>query len=265
MLPDVYSREIGTGTPLVLLHGFGVDHRILLPLDPTFERAGGWRRIYLDLPGATGTPIGAVESAADVAHAVQDEITIRLGDEPFAILGNSFGGMIARQVAHRLRPQVLGLATMAGLFVSDHSRRTVPEKTVIRTSPEALRTAGTASDGYAEMAVIQSVENAQAFLDYVLPGLDGADQAALERISARYDLPQGPEARHADPFTQPSLHITAKQDQVVGFQDAWAQIEHYPRATFAVLDAAGHNVHLDQPTLTAALITDWLQRIREAA
>lgn len=261
----MYAREIGNGTPLVLLHGFGVDHRILLPLDPTFERATGWRRIYLDLPGATRTPIGGVESTADVAQAVQEEITTLLGEEPFAILGNSFGGMIARQVAHRLRSQVLGLATLAGLFVTDDSRRNVPAKTVIRTSPEALLAAGTASEGYAEMAVIQSVDNVQAFLDYVLPGLDGADQAALERISARYDLPQEPEAVHAAPFTQPSLHITARQDQVVGYQDAWAQLEHYPRATFAVLDAAGHNVHLDQPALTAALITDWLQRIRESA
>lgn len=259
----MYAREIGTGTALVLLHGFGVDHRILLPLDPTFERAGGWRRIYIDLPGATRTPIGDVESTADVAHAVQEEITARLGEEPFAILGNSFGGMIARQVAHCLRSQVLGLATVAGAFVPDHPRRTVPEKTVIRTSPGALLTAGAAAEGYTEMAVVQSVDNAQAFLDYVLPGLDGADQNALARISARYSLPQEPEAAHTAPFTQPSLHITAKQDQVVGYQDAWAQLEHYPRATFAALDAAGHNVHLDQPIVTAALITDWLQRMRE--
>ena len=260
----MYSREIGTGTPVVLLHGFGVDHRILLPLDPTFDGAGGWRRIYLDLPGATGTPIGAVESAADVADAVCAEITRRLGDEPFAILGNSFGGMIARQVAHQLRPRVLGLATLAGVFVPEHGRRTVPDKTVLSSSPAALHTAGVASDGYAEMAVVQSTDNARAFLDYVLPGLDGADQAALERIAARYALPQEPEVAHAEPFTQPSLHITAKQDHVVGFQDSWARIEHYPRATFAALDGAGHNVHLDQPALTAALLTDWLQRMRRA-
>lgn len=36
---------------------------------------------------------------------------------------------------------------------------------------------------------------------------------------------------------------------------------HYPRGSFVVLDAAGHNVHLEQPEVTAALVRDWLARI----
>jgi hypothetical protein len=30
----MHVLERGAGAPLVLLHGFSVDHRILLPLDP---------------------------------------------------------------------------------------------------------------------------------------------------------------------------------------------------------------------------------------
>lgn len=30
----------------------------------------------------------------------------------------------------------------------------------------------------------------------------------------------------------------------------------------AVLDAAGHNLHLDRPPLVAALLADWLDRVR---
>jgi pimeloyl-ACP methyl ester carboxylesterase len=57
------------------------------------------------------------------------------------------------------------------------------------------------------------------------------------------------------------LFITGKQDQIVGYQDAWNRLEHYPRASFAVLDAAGHNVHLERQLLVEALIRDWLNRI----
>jgi len=50
---------------------------------------------------------------------------------------------------------------------------------------------------------------------------------------------------------------------VVGYSDAWRRIEHYPRASFAVLDAAGHNILSEQDDLCAALVADWLRRIRQ--
>lgn len=261
---DVHVIERGSGTPLVLVHGHGLDHRSLLPLDPVVEAAGGWRRLHLDLPGTAGTPIGDVASTQDVVDAVLAELGRRLGDEPFAVLGMSFGGMVARQVAHVLRPRVLGLATLAGVFVAEHARRAVPPATVLRTDPAALALAGAAADDYAELAVVQGVENARAFLEHLQPGIAGADDAGLARIAARYALEREPEDAYPEPFTQPALVLTARQDQVVGYADAWARVEHYPRATFVVLDAAGHHAHLDRPALTAALVADWLERVRAA-
>jgi pimeloyl-ACP methyl ester carboxylesterase len=258
----VFAHEAGSGTPVVLLHGFGLDHRSLLPLEPTFERSGRWRRIYLDLPGATGTPAAAVGSTQQVANAVLAEITGRLGDEPFAVLGNSFGGMIARFVAHELRPQVLGLATVAGVFVAPHDERDVPSRTVLRDEPLIAPILGAALDSYREDAVVESIDGAREFLQHLLPGIEGADSAALERISAHYSLDREPEQVHPEPFMQPTLHLTGRQDHVVGYSDAWNRIEHYPRASFATLDAAGHNLLFEQASLCSALIADWLERIR---
>ena len=255
-------HEIGSGTPLVLLHGFGVDHRILLPLEPALEHAGGWRRIYFDLPGATRSPDDLVSSTQEIAAAVMAEVRSRVGDEPFAILGNSFGAMIARYIAHELRSQVLGLATLAGVFVPQHDDRTVPARVVLHQDPRVVAILGDALDDYREMAVVESPHSAQAFLEYVLPGVRGAHHSALERVAGSYALTQHPEDVHPTPFLQPSLHITGRQDQVVGYRDAWGRIEHYPRATFVTIDGAGHNAHLEQPEVCAALVNDWLARIR---
>jgi pimeloyl-ACP methyl ester carboxylesterase len=258
----VFAHETGTGVPVVLVHGFGLDHRSLLPLDPAFERSGGWRRIYLDLPGATGSPATGVSSSQEVADAVLGEIRARVGDEPFAVLGASFGGMIARYVAHELRPQVLGLATLAGVFIAPHAERTVPPRTVLRQDPQIEQLLGEALDQYREDAVVESADDARAFLRYVRPGLAGADQTALERIAKNYSLDHEPEDAHPEPFTAPTLHITGRQDDVVGYADAWSRIGHYPRASFAALDAAGHNILFEQRELCSTLLTEWLQRIR---
>jgi len=245
--------ERGTGTPVVLLHGFGVDHHILLPLDHTFA---GWRRLYVDLPGSGRTPIGDVASTQDVVRVVTDEIKRRVGDRPFAIVGNSFGGIVARHVAHELREQVIGLAILAGVFIAEHGRRTVPPKTVLVTDPTT-----TGGEDYAELAVVQSEANARAFIDHVQPGLRAADSEGLARVAARYSLDREPEDVWPEPFDRPCLVVTGRQDHVVGYSDAWAQLEHYPRATFVTLDAAGHNVHLDRPSVVDALLADWLERV----
>lgn len=247
--------------PLVMVHGFGVDHRILLPLDDAFAAAGEWRRLYVDLPGATRTPVGEVASANDVADALIAEIRVRVGDEPFAILGNSFGGMIARHVAHELRDQVRGLATVAGVFEPRHAVRRRPERTVLHVDDAAVAAIGDQGASFREGAVVESDATARAFADFVAPGLAGADQSALARIARRYAIDPVPEDAHPAPFRHPSLHITGRQDEVVGYLDALARTEHYPRGTFVVVDAAGHNVHLEQPALCAALVTDWLRRV----
>lgn len=248
---------------MVLLHGFGLDHRSLLPLEPTLERSGQWRRIYLDLPGAGGSPVDTIHSTQEVADAVVRELLTRLGDEPFAILGSSFGGMIARYVAHELRTQILGLATVAGVFVAPHDQRNVPPRTVLAREPLIEPILGGAVEQYRQDAVVESTDDARAFMQFVLPGIEGADKHALDRIARSYLLDSEPEVAHPEPFLQPSLHITGRQDDVVGYRDAWNRIDHYPRASFAALDAAGHNILFEQAGLCSALVADWLARIAQ--
>jgi pimeloyl-ACP methyl ester carboxylesterase len=67
----------------------------------------------------------------------------------------------------------------------------------------------------------------------------------------------------AEPFLSPTLILTGRQDHWWGYQDAWTILENYPRATFAVLDRAGHAVWVEQEDLVTALIREWLDRVEE--
>ncbi|HXQ35640.1 MAG TPA: alpha/beta hydrolase, partial [Anaerolineales bacterium] len=66
----------------------------------------------------------------------------------------------------------------------------------------------------------------------------------------------------AEPFTGPSLIIAGRQDGVVGYRDAWNILEKYPRASYVVLDRAGHPLE-DSSELVNVLIKEWLDRIKE--
>lgn len=257
--------ERGTGTPVVLIHGAGVDHRILLPLEPVFEASGGWRRLYVDLPGMGRSPVGDVASSDDMADAVLREVRERLGDEPFAVVGNSYGAMMARRLVAELPGQVLGLATIAGVFVASHAERTAPPRTVLHEEPGLLDDVDPAvAEGYAAIAVVQSREGLESYERYVHPGVLATDAVGLERVGAHYAFAVEPEDT-APPFTGPSLFLCGRQDDVVGYTDAWDRLEHYPHASLVVLDRAGHNVLLEQPEQSHAAIADWLDRVRRPA
>lgn len=260
----VIAQILGEGLPLVVIHGFGVDHRIMLPLEDAIDESG-WQRIYIDLPWAVGNADTNVSSANHVAEGVLDDIRDYLGGRHFAVIGNSFGGMIARHVAHVLRNQVLGLATLAGVYEPTHQARSLPRRRVIREDPSVLALAGPVRDDYEEMTVVQSEATLEAFTRYALPGLRGANQTILERVAAEYALSVEPEVAHPAPFEAPSLHLFGRQDHVTGYEDGLKLRNHYVRGTYAVLDAAGHNAHLERPDLTAALVKDWLLRTRAAA
>ncbi len=257
------AHTSGEGTPLVVVHGFAVDHRIMLPLEEMVAERP-WRRVYLDLPWAEAAEDTGVASPRELADAVVEEVRAIADEGPFAVVGNSFGAMVARHVAHELRAQCVGLATLAGVFEMDHARRVLPERQVVRPDAGVLDAAADAREDFAEMAVLQTPAAFRAFVRHVLPGVRGADQAVLERLGERYADAPTPEAGAA-PFDAPSLHVLGRQDHVVGFEDGTALRQHYTRGSFAILDGTGHNLHLERPALVGALVGDWLDRVELSA
>lgn len=256
--------ERGTGTPVVFFHGFGPDHRSLLPFDPVFERHGGWRRIYPDLPGMGRTPAGSdLYGTEAVARTAATFVRERVGANPFALVGNSYGGVIARRLARDYRSQVLGLCLIAPVTVAETADRILPKRQVVKADPELLRSLPTGiGEMYSQVSVEQNRANFDAFAEYVVPGAEVADQEALARIRAAYALAVEPEVVDPEPFDRPTLFITGRQDHIVGYADAWALQDNYLRATFLVLDAAGHLVQFEKPEMIVAAIEDWLTRMR---
>jgi pimeloyl-ACP methyl ester carboxylesterase len=260
--PHVVRR--GRGRPLLLIHGNAVDHRLLLPLDDALDRAGGWERIYLDLPGCGQTPpLEAPGGLPQVADWLLEVVPELVGGQPYALLGNSMGGLLARSVAAAAPEQILGLALLCPVVDPVHARRHVPEQTVLQRNPTLLAELDPQDrDDYAALAVVQSATTWRAFRDHALPGVRAANLRAMARLARAYDLPV-PE-RPGSALERPAVVLTGRQDHVVGYEDQVGLLAHYPRATCAVLDRAGHNAHLDQPELVAAHLTEWLGRIAVA-
>jgi len=260
-LPALNVVEHGSGRPLLALHGFPVDHRLMTGcLEPLFGAEEPIRRIYPDLPGLGASPGDGVSSTSDVLERVDAFIDEAIGDEPFLLVGESYGGYLSRALVRRRRAQVLGLALVCPSVVAEASARDVPGREVRRPDPDLIASLDPAEAAeFTDIAVVESAETLEHFRAEVAPGLAAGDADAIARIRTDYGLEEPIE--RGEPITVPTLIVAGRQDGVVGYREQWQLVEHYPHATFAVLDVAGHNLQFERPELFGALVRDWLDRV----
>lgn len=263
MSPGTFFVRRGEGMPLVVIHGNGVDHRLLLPLDECFGD-GRWERLYLDLPGFGRTPPRSeIAGLPDLAEWLVTTVRELVGERPFALLANSLGALLARHVAAQMEEQVTGLALIAPVVDPDPSRRTLAAFSVVQRDEALLkRMTNDDREEFTGIAARQTAESWEAFRDHALPGIRAADPETMVRLSRRYFLEEVPEDISA-PFERPTVIVTGKQDHIVGYADQFHLLHHYSAATYAVLDGAGHNVHLEQPAAVSRLLRDWARHVQE--
>lgn len=256
----LHQVSYGDGVPVLALHGWSPDHRLMTGcLEPIFAELPGYRRLYPDLPGMGQSPAGDIDSSDGILAAVNAFVDEQIGAEPFLLIGESYGGYLARALVRERPDQVLGLALICPIGREvENAKRTVPEHVVLRTEPGVLESLEEGED-FTELAVVQTAAALAAYRKDVAPGLAAADTVALDRILEKRELSIDPESGPA--YLRPTVIVCGRQDSVTGFEDVYPLLPHYPRATFAVLDVAGHNLQLEQPGLFGALIREWLERV----
>jgi pimeloyl-ACP methyl ester carboxylesterase len=250
----VHYVEHGTGRPVLVLHGAGVDHREAEAcFEPVFDGVAGLRRIYPDLPGMGRTIAPeSLRSADDVLQVLLSFADQRSGGTEYLLIGHSAGGYYAQAIAARRPGQVAGLALVCPLLPGV---REVAEHRVVAGSAEL------GDQGFRSYFVIQTPEMLQRYERYVAPAAKLVDQAALERIGQRWELTPD----HAPAYAGPTVVVAGRLDATVGYAAATDLLDHYPHASLAVVDNAGHALPHEQPELLRALLVEWLARVERTS
>lgn len=264
----VHYEVYGAGKPIIVLPGWSLNTRLTAhEAEPYFRGREGWKRIYIDPPGHGKTPgkdwITGQDQILEVVLSCIDKV---IAGQRFSLLGFSLGSYLARGV-RRFRGEFIdGLAMIVPAIIADDAKRTVPPYEVLVEDPSVRGELAPAESDLYDMAVVHT----RKWLDYQrsfpeLSEQEMGDAAFLSRIREQperyafsFDVDDVPE-----PFPGPALIITGRQDAVVGYRDAWNILEKYPRATYVVLDRAGHLLE-DKQDLVNVLINDWLDRVEES-
>jgi pimeloyl-ACP methyl ester carboxylesterase len=234
-------------------------------LEPIFRKRSGWKRFYLDLPG-TGKTEGNewITSSDQMLDVVTDFIETAIPGQRFALAGSSYGAYLARGIIHRNPALVDGLLMICPTITPDQATRSVPPHVTLVRDAELMDGLEPSQRGLFEsFAVVQTRRTWERTREEVIVGLEAADRGFLSRLQAEgcafsFDVDDV-----SVPFEKPALILVGRQDSMVGYGDAWGILENYPRATFAVLDRAGHNLPIEQDELFTALVGEWLDRMEE--
>lgn len=250
----------GSGTPLLMVHGWGVDRRLLTGcMEPLFGPDDPWLRIYPDLPGRGGTPAHpSVDSAEATAELLVDLMDAVAPGQRYAVVGESWGGHVARGVLAR-RPDLLGMALVcpavrSGVADVDPPQAVVRDEDLLAELSEGQRQA------FAEFHAVLTRRVWERTRVEIDPGVTSADQTYLEEVL-------GPRRQLEDDTATtdaPVLVLAGRQDAVVGYREQWDLAQRFPHATFAAIDAAGHNLQIEQPEVFEALVRAWLARLSPA-
>lgn len=244
--PDlvVTVRESGAGSPVLLLHGAAGPASITALAEHLATR---YRVIVPVHPGWNGTPHPEqLGSVADLAEAYLTLLDV-LGSGPAAVLGSSFGGWIATEMALRGQGRLIDqliLMNALGPTVPGHPV-TVPGP-ARDSAPQHART-GTQSGQPAA------------------PSRRGPSPAALASLRA-YTGPdmQDPNLlARLNGFRFPVLVLWGENDPVADQAYGRAYADAFPHARFALVPGAGHIPTREQPEATFTILDGFLTRVTD--
>jgi len=253
---ELYVEIRGAGPPLLLVHGFPLDHSMWAGQLDTLS--SDFQIIAPDLRGfgrsdATGGTVFMEQFADDLAELLQ----VMGIDRPIAFCGLSMGGYIAWQFwrRHGERLQSLILCdTRAVADPKDVARGRGIAATQVEVDGPANLSATMIPKLFADRTRQQHPELVEQIKRVMISSAPEGVAAALRGMAARPDM-----AGELPQINVPTLVICGQQDVISPSQEMRDIAGSMPNAVFVEIANAGHMAPLEQPGAVNSAIREFLQ------
>ena len=262
---SLYERRVGSGPPVVMLHGGpGASHDYLRP---GFDRlAQGRELVYYDQRGGGRSPVGRDVSVGWREHVADlDALREQWGLERLTICGYSWGGLLAMlySVTHPTRVEQLALISPAPAwrearqeFEDTFAQRNLDP--ALQAERARLRESGLReSDPEAyqrrlfELSVVPYFVDPAKVRELTPFRIVGRTQQEVWSSLGEYDL--RPELGRLD---VPALVLHGREDVIP--YEASETVAHLLKAEWHLLSPCGHCPHVEQPEAFARAVGGFL-------
>lgn len=251
---QLYSRDVGSGTPLVLLHAFPLSSAMWLAQRDAL--AARFRVVTPDLRGFGGSALGTAEPSVDV---MADDVAALLdakGVDRAVVGGLSMGGYVTLAFCRRHPERVLGVILAGTKATADtEAARAARLRTAERL--EADKSVDVLLEELLPRLVGPTTMRQRALVYGRVRGLVQSAPAAAAAWAQRAMAARPDAVSALAEMRAPALVVHGDEDEISTEDDARTMAGALPNAEFTVIPGSGHLTAVEQPRLFNDVVAEF--------
>lgn len=250
---DLFFEETGRGFPIILLHGYPLDHSIWHPLARLMENYA-----WLIMPDLRGQGKSPVTEGVYTMRAMADDIKELMDDlkvEQAVLAGHSMGGFVALSFAQNYPEKLAGLALVTSHCFADDE---VKEKSRLETASRVEQTGQVDFVMDSMITSLTAIPSIQEELKILImkanpKGLAGVLRGMAQRTSSCETL---------QTIKKPAVIIAGGKDKFIPLERSREMAAMIKDEWLEIIPEAGHVPMLETPSVLANILRSFLQKVK---
>ena len=251
-MQDIFSEDIGSGTPLVLVHGFLGSSDMWNPQIKFFK--DNFRVIAPALPGfGKSNAIDSCDSIKCMANVILNLLE-KKEIKNFNLLGHSMGGMIVQEMTKLADEKILKL-----ICYGTGPRGNIPGRfETIDQSREKLKIDGLKVTAN-RIAKTWFIDKDRAKYFHLCD--EAGKQTSIEATdNGLIAMKNWNGIENLKNIKNETLIIWGNQDKAYNFNQVETLSNNIPNSDLKIIDGCSHNVHLEKPDEFNIIVEEFLKR-----
>ena len=251
-MQDIFVDDYGSGTPLVLVHGFLGSTDMWKPQIEHFKK--NFRILTPALPGfGKSNKVKSCDSIECMAKAILNSLKIRQV-EKFNLLGHSMGGMIVQEMTRLASDKILKL-----VCYGTSPRGNIPGRfETIDESREKLKMNGLEATAN-RIAKTWFINEDKAKYFYLCE--NAGKQTSLEATdNGLIAMKNWSGINNLKNIKNETLIIWGDQDRAYNYSQVETLKNNISNSSLKIINGCSHNVHLEKPDEFNNCVSDFLKK-----
>tara|TARA_B110000114_G_C15016046_1_gene366891 strand:- start:45 stop:803 length:759 start_codon:yes stop_codon:yes gene_type:complete len=252
-MQDIFAEDIGSGIPLVLVHGFLGSSDMWKPQIEFFK--DNYRIIVPALPGfGKSSYIKPCDSIQCMAKSVLDSLE-KKEIKSFNLLGHSMGGMIVQEIAKLAGEKILKLICYGTGAIGN-----IPGRfETIDQSRKNLKIYGL-KNTVNRIAKTWFIEENKAKYFYLCE--EAGKQTSIEAAdNGLVAMKNWNGIKNLKYIKNKTLIVWGDQDKAYNFNQVEILYDNIPDSDLKIIKGCSHNVHLEKPNKFNAIVREFLKKM----